>query len=112
MSDLDLTDAGFELVAERFAALAVPARLKILSALRVGERSQTELIEATGLAQANLSKHLQVLVRNRFIDRRPDGNSTYYRIGDDDVFRLCDLMCGRLLAEAAARADLFQVMHA
>jgi ArsR family transcriptional regulator len=95
-------------IAERFKALAEPSRLDILHALKGGELNVTELLEATGLAQANASKHLQVLYSSGFVQRRKDGVSTYYWLADADVLRLCDLMCGRLEKEVAARKKVFR----
>lgn len=98
-----MTPHLLELVAERFKVLADPARLRILSALRPGERTVTELVEATGLSQANTSKHLAMLHALGFVKRRKEGLFTYYALGDKDIFRLCDLMCGRIEAELAER---------
>jgi DNA-binding transcriptional ArsR family regulator len=92
-----------QLVAERFKALAEPARLEILNALRDGEMTVSELVEATGLGQANLSKHLQLLLAHGFVVRRKEGLFAYYELADRDVFKLCDLVCGRLASEAAVR---------
>lgn len=94
------------LVAERFKALGEPARLQILDALRRHELTVSEIIEETGLGQANVSKHLQLLHSLGFVSRRKDGLYVYYSIGDRDVFQLCDIMCGRLEAETKARRKL------
>jgi DNA-binding transcriptional ArsR family regulator len=94
------------LVAERLRALAEPARLQILNELRSGERTVTELVEATGLGQANVSKHLQLLLAAGFVGRRKDGLYAKYRIADEDVFRICEIMCGRLEDEARWRRHL------
>jgi ArsR family transcriptional regulator len=91
-----LTDDLFPEVAARFKVLAEPARLKILDALRAGERSVGQLGEHTGLNQANLSKHLQMLHRTDFVTRRKQGLFVYYELASDDVFELCDIMCGRI----------------
>ncbi|HUE88804.1 MAG TPA: metalloregulator ArsR/SmtB family transcription factor [Vicinamibacterales bacterium] len=88
----------FEPVAERFRALGEPARLRILNALRGGEATVGELVETTGLTQANLSKHLQLLHALGFVTRRKQGLFVYYTLADADIFRLCDIMCGRLPA--------------
>jgi DNA-binding transcriptional ArsR family regulator len=88
----------FDPVAERFRALGEPARLRILNALRGGEAAVGELVEATGLTQANLSKHLQMLHTLGFVKRRKQGLYVYYMLADADIFRLCDIMCGRLSA--------------
>lgn len=98
-----MTPELLELIAARFKALSDPARLHILSAMRGGERTVTELVEETGLGQANVSKHLQLLLTLGFVERRKEGLFAYYSLADKDVFRICDLMCGRLEAEAAAR---------
>jgi DNA-binding transcriptional ArsR family regulator len=94
------------LVAERLRALGEPARLQILNELRSGERTVTELVQGTGLGQANLSKHLQLLLAAGFVGRRKDGLYTRCRIADEDVFRICEIMCGRLEVEARSRRHL------
>jgi DNA-binding transcriptional ArsR family regulator len=106
MSKYPLTPELLDLVAERFKALAEPARLRILSALREGEKTVSELMEETGLGQANVSKHLQLLYSLGFVERRKEGLYVHYRLASEDVFQLCDLMCGRLEAEARARREL------
>lgn len=94
------------LLAERFKALGEPARLQILTCLRAGELTVGELVEATGLGTANVSKHLQLLHAAGFVMRRKDGLYVYYGLAGDDVFGLCDIMCGRLEAESRARRDV------
>ena len=98
-----LTAETIELVAERFRALGEPARLHIMQALRSGEHTVGELVEATGLGTANVSRHLQLLHAAGFVTRRKEGLYVYYGLAGEDVFRLCDIMCGRLAAEAEAR---------
>jgi DNA-binding transcriptional ArsR family regulator len=100
--DSKLSDAMLERLADRFKALAEPTRLCILQELRNGEQTVSELMEATGLQQANLSKHLQVLRTMNFVERRKEGLFVYYRIADSDVFALCDLVCDRIEREAVA----------
>ena len=98
-----LTPEMIELVAERFRALAEPARLHIMQSLRGGEQTVGELVEATGLGTANVSKHLQLLHGAGFVTRRKEGLHVHYGLAGDDVFRLCDIMCGRLAAETESR---------
>jgi DNA-binding transcriptional ArsR family regulator len=101
-----LTPQMIELVAERFRALAEPARLHIMQALRGGELTVGELVETTGFGTANVSKHLQLLHAAGFVTRRKDGLRVYYGLAGEDVFRLCDIMCGHLAAEAESRRRL------
>ena len=98
-----ISPESLELVAERFKVLAEPARLRILSVLHDGEKTVSEVMAATGLRQANASKHLQCLYGAGFVDRRKDGLYVYYRLTNEDVLRLCDVMGGQVMDEADAR---------
>ena len=104
-----LTDHALEQVAEYFRALAVPARLKLLNALRVGERSVGELTALTECSQANVSKHLALLTQAGFVLRTARGTSTYYRIADPETYKLCDAVCGQIGKRFAAQADFRRV---
>ena len=110
MADARFTAEKIELVTERFRALAEPARLHLMTALRHGERTVGELVEATGLGTANVSKHLQLLHAAGFVTRRKEGLHVRYALADDDVFQLCDIVCGRLEAEAAARRRVLAIV--
>lgn len=101
-----MTAELLELIAERFKALAEPARLQILNALRAGEVTVGELVDETDLGQANVSKHLRMLHSLGFVRRRKDGLHVYYSLADQSVFQLCDVMCGRLEAEMKTRRKL------
>lgn len=86
------------LVAQRFKALADPGRLAILASLQSGERSVSELVEATGRGQPNVSQHLSSLARAGFVAARRQGNRVYYRNADPCVAEICEAVC-RSLAE-------------
>jgi DNA-binding transcriptional ArsR family regulator len=101
-----LDDRAIEEVAEFFAAFAVPMRLKILNALRDGERNVGELTGAFGCSQANVSKHLSLLAQKGLIEKSPRGTSTYYRIADPRIYRLCDLVCAQIGARYAQQDGL------
>ena len=92
-----------DLVAGRFKALSDAARLRILNAMRQNERTVSELVDATGLSQANVSKHLGILHSLGFVKRRKEGLFVHYALADRDTFRLCDIMCGRIEAEMKLR---------
>jgi len=99
----ELTGELLEIIAQRFKALSEPARLEILDALREGELCVTDLVDRTGLGQANLSKHLQVLHGGGFVGRRKEGLFTYYEVADRDVLRMLDSMHSRLETEHASQ---------
>lgn len=106
MAKHKLTPEMLEIIALRFKVLAESARLEILSCLRKGEMTVGDLVEATGLGQANVSRHLQLLHSSGFVERRKDGLFVNYRLADEMVFKLCDMMCGHLEAELKTRRKL------
>ncbi|WKW10940.1 metalloregulator ArsR/SmtB family transcription factor [Pseudogemmatithrix spongiicola] len=105
MAHRTMTPAMLAEVAERFKALGEPVRLSLLQALRKKEMSVGELVAATGLGQANVSKHLHQLLDCGYVTRRKEGTFVYYRIASDDVFMLCDVMCSRIDEEVRMRRE-------
>ena len=85
-----------ELIAQRFRCLAEPMRIVLLDRLRDGEATVTELTQATGASQQNVSKHLGVLLGAGIVSRSKRGTSSVYAIADEGVFELCELVCGSL----------------
>ncbi len=100
---LDVTQ--LQAVARLFATLAEPSRLQLLQCLKSGEQSVSELVDQTGLKQANVSKQLGLLVSADLVGRRQDGNRALYSISMPLVFELCDLVCNGMAAKAAAYAN-------
>jgi DNA-binding transcriptional ArsR family regulator len=100
-----LPDELIPLVAERFKALSEPTRLYLLRALMQREQTVNELVEKTGLGQANVSKHLQLLHSMGFVRRRKAGLFVHYALADRQVLKLCDLMCSRLSVGVPVRDD-------
>lgn len=96
MAESRFSTALLPTIAERFKSLGEPARLHILHVLRDGERTVSEIMELTGLRQANVSRHLRVLHEHGFVQRRKEKLFVYYSLRGEDVFQLCDLMCARL----------------
>ena len=103
MSNKPLEPETLEAVADRFKVLAEPARLAILNVLREQPLSVTTLIDETGLNQANLSKHLQILYAHGFVKRRRHQSWVYYELADKSTFQLCDIMCRQLKHHVAVR---------
>jgi DNA-binding transcriptional ArsR family regulator len=95
-------------VAARFKVLSEPARLQVLDALRPGPLHVSALMDATGLNQANLSKHLRVLHAEVLVSRRRDGLFVFYQIADRSVLELCDLVCGAVESRARKTALAFR----
>lgn len=101
---LPTTDAGCEEVAARFRALSEPMRLKILRRLSRGEASVGEILDDVGGTQANVSKHLAVLLGSAILGRRKEGTRTVYRIADPMLLRICSIACAGVEREAREKA--------
>jgi DNA-binding transcriptional ArsR family regulator len=95
-----------ELVARRFRVLAEPMRIRLLDRLRAGEASVGELTEALGGTQQNVSKHLAVLADAGMVARRKQGNHVYYGIADENVFALCESVCGAVQEQLRSLHEL------
>ncbi|MFZ9932511.1 MAG: ArsR/SmtB family transcription factor [Chthoniobacterales bacterium] len=81
-------------MADLFATLSDPARLRILNCLRTGPRSVGDIHRTCHLKQANTSKHLRVLREARLVSPRREGTTVRYAISEPLIFGLCDLACG------------------
>ncbi|MGB3682396.1 MAG: metalloregulator ArsR/SmtB family transcription factor [Rubrobacteraceae bacterium] len=98
----DLSEEAFEMLGEQFKAFSEPMRLKLLYALMGGEKSVSGLVEETGGLQANVSKHLRMLLEAGIVERRKQGLNSFYAIADESVFELCDLMCNSIQERLSA----------
>jgi DNA-binding transcriptional ArsR family regulator len=85
-----------DLIARRFRVLGEPTRIRLLDLLREHDATVTELHEALGASQQNVSKHLGVLLQAGIVRRTKEGTSARYAIADDGVFALCEHVCGGL----------------
>lgn len=85
-----------ELIARRFRVLGEPTRIRLLDLLRERDATVTELHEALGASQQNVSKHLGVLLQAGIVRRTKQGTSARYAIADEGVFALCEDVCGGL----------------
>ena len=94
-------------VADYFKVLSEVSRLQILGCLKVGAMNGKEIMEQTGLGQANLSKHLKALTQAGILSRHPQGVSVYYEIADPMIFQLCELVCDRITEQVQQKAQEF-----
>jgi DNA-binding transcriptional ArsR family regulator len=78
-------------MADVFGMLADPGRLRLLLALREErERTVSELVSRTGIAQSAVSHALRLLRAHRMVSVRRQGRHAYYAISDDHVRLLVD----------------------
>src|ERR1700693_533585 len=83
-------------VAGYFQTLSEPTRLQILNFLREGERNVGELAQLCGYTAANVFRHLAMLTKHGLLARERRGTRVSYRIADDSIYALCDLVCGNI----------------
>src|SRR5437764_15471192 len=84
----DFKDALYEQFARIGHAMASPKRIELLDLLGQGEKSVETLAEQIATPIKNTSAHLRVLRQARLVETRRDGTYVYYRLADDNVFRL------------------------
>jgi DNA-binding transcriptional ArsR family regulator len=93
---MSLARSALVQVAAYFKVLSELSRLQVLCALKSGSKNVTEIMEDTGLGQANVSKHLKILTQAGIVSRSPQGVSVYYAIAEPFIFELCELVGNRL----------------
>ena len=101
-----LGEAQLEAVADLFAVLSEPTRLRILQMLQDGPASVSEIMGALDLKQANASKQLGILHAAGVLGREKAGNTVRYSIRMPLVFDLCGLVCNGLRAQAQAKLKM------
>jgi DNA-binding transcriptional ArsR family regulator len=77
-----------------FGALAEPRRRQIVDLLAAGERSVNDLVEATGLAQPQVSKHLRVLREVGVVAAREEGRRRLYSLNGPALKPIHDWVAG------------------
>ena len=100
-----LSPAALQLVAEFFKVLSESSRLQIVCRLRNGPKNVSEIIELTGLGQANVSKHLKILAQAGIVTRDQQGVCVYYQIANPFVFDLCELVCNSLSLQIQQQSE-------
>lgn len=91
-------------------ALSSPKRIELLDLLGQGEKTVETLAEQLATPVKNTSAHLRALRQANLVETRREGTYVYYRLADDDVYRLLQALealgHGRL-AEVRQVVDLY-----
>lgn len=77
-----------EMAVEVFTLLADATRVRIILALRDGEKSVSELAEAAEKSPTAVSQHLAKLRWGRIVSTRQEGTRVFYRLVDEHARRL------------------------
>ena len=82
----------YKMQADVCKVIANPVRMELIDILKGGEKSVSELVDATGLHKANISQHLSLLKSSGVADSRRDGQNIYYSISNRKILDACSLM--------------------
>lgn len=88
------------LKAKLFRGFSDPSRLSILEAIRFDPLTVSEIVQATGLSQSNVSNHLGCLRDCGLVVSEQQGRYVQYRLSDPRVNLLLQ-MTDQLLADVA-----------
>jgi DNA-binding transcriptional ArsR family regulator len=92
-----LPDGMIEPAARRLKVMGDPVRLELLNLLRIhAELSVQALVDASGQRQANVSKHLGILMREGLVKRRKEGVNAYYSLDDPSIPGVCLLIANAI----------------
>ncbi len=102
-----LSAGQLDAVARLFAVLSESSRLILLQALKGGPLTVNELVAASGMKQANVSKQLAILHDRHLVKRERAGTFIRYQIADPMVFSLFNLACGKMARDARCAVAVF-----
>lgn len=96
----------FELQARFCQAMSHAARVQIVHLLRDGPCPARDLMDATGLSQPTLSRHLALLRGCGVVEPQRQGQHIVYQLVSPKIVAICDAMREVLAEQAAHQAEL------
>src|SRR5436309_3830688 len=75
-----------------FQILADPTRRRLIDALREGERSVGELVQAVDIGQPGVSRQLAILEGADFVTVRPEGRRRLYALRPEPFRQLSEFV--------------------
>lgn len=72
-------------LAELFAVLSHPQRIRIVEELQAGEKDVSSLANILQISQSGVSQHLSILRTHRIIAERKQGRQVFYRLRHEDL---------------------------
>ena len=91
-----------------FQALADPARLRIVEAMKSGECAVGDIVERMNIHQSGVSRHLRILAEADIVQMRPDGQKRLYSLRKE-AFDQLDAWVAGYRRHWEARLDRFGV---
>lgn len=89
-----------------FHALADPARLRIVEAMKSGECAVGDIVERMDIHQSGVSRHLRILADAGIVQMRPDGQKRLYSLRKE-AFDQLDAWVADYRRHWEARLDRF-----
>jgi ArsR family transcriptional regulator len=89
----------YTMQAELCQVLADPIRQELLHLIGARERTVGELVEATGLRQANVSQHLATMRQRNIVTTRRAGTAIYYALAYPEILEACAIVRGILIKQ-------------
>jgi len=96
----------YEMQAEVSKTMSHPIRLAILHLLKDGEKTVTDLIEAIGASQSNISQHLSLMRQRQIVKTRKVGSTVYYHVSSPKISQACDMVREVLIEQLNKRQEV------
>ena len=91
-------------------AIADPTRIALLYELGEGPKHVNEMVEALGLPQATVSRHLKILRERSLVNTRREGSYIYYELAKPQVLEALEIMRGILTDVLTQQQSLAQAI--
>ncbi|MFC2163980.1 ArsR/SmtB family transcription factor [Acidobacteriota bacterium] len=98
----------FELHAEVCKTFGHPKRLMIISTLREGEFTVTDISDHTAIDLSNLSQHLHILRDKGLVSTRREGTKVHYSLSHPNIGKALDLMSSFLDQKIANSVNMIK----
>jgi len=98
----------FEIQAEFCKAMGNPARLQIIHILREHSMNVGEMAARTGFGQSLVSRQLSTLRNVGVVECQRHGNEMIYKLANDNIGEVCDLVQKVLVAHTQKQAEAFR----
>lgn len=72
-------------LADILKVVAHPLRLMIICLLKDGEMYVQDIVDMLGTTKGNISQHLKILLLNKIVSQRHEGNRIGYSIKDSNI---------------------------
>ncbi|GGD69817.1 ArsR/SmtB family transcription factor [Croceicoccus mobilis] len=89
---------------EALKAIAHPVRLRLLHALKDGERNVGDIEAASGVGQPALSQQLAVLRKAELVETRKEAKMVYYSLAREALGELAEMLTALAGTQAEAPA--------